>query len=90
MVQVADVDASTETEDALSLAPAYLEGQPGMIDCINVGRERVLRGSSHVTAIQKPWLWLVSGAMLAVHAEVGFRKLQRQRQPAQHCLQNLT
>jgi hypothetical protein len=36
MVQVADVDASTETEDALALAPAYLEGQPGTIDCINV------------------------------------------------------
>jgi hypothetical protein len=36
MVQVADLEASTDTESALTPAPAYLEGQPGTIDCINV------------------------------------------------------
>ncbi|KAF6256770.1 hypothetical protein COO60DRAFT_1640463 [Scenedesmus sp. NREL 46B-D3] len=35
MVQVADLDASTNTESALTPAPAYLEGQPGQIDCIS-------------------------------------------------------
>ncbi|WIA39191.1 hypothetical protein OEZ86_005316 [Tetradesmus obliquus] len=34
-VQVADLNDSTRNDDALMMAPAYLEGQPGAVDCIN-------------------------------------------------------
>lgn len=50
-MQVADLNDSTRNDDALMMAPAYLEGQPGTVDCINVRPEGNLAAPGFVDGL---------------------------------------
>jgi hypothetical protein len=76
MVQVADVEASTDTDSALTPAPAYLEGQPGVIDCINVSCGCLPKHTANTDVAGITHVADVDACCGCLHAAVGLHALQ--------------